>query len=107
MKKEKIYCEHCQTQTKYVIDNFARWHLKREHNMTMKEYYDLYMKKENEEKCKMCGKECFWENSTKGYCNYCSQECMRKDPDFKELHKKSVNSYDKKLADKRRRIYQR
>ena len=102
MTKEKIYCEHCKTQTKYVIDNFARWHLKKEHNMTMKEYYDLYMKKENEEFCKICGKVCFWENSTKGYCTYCSKECMYSDPDYRETVNASLQTYDREKANKKR-----
>lgn len=103
MSKEPIYCQHCQKQTKYGIDTFARWHLKKEHNMTMKEYYDLYMKKENEEFCKMCGEHCGWENSTKGYYTYCSPECMRIDPEWQESHKAGVNAQDKEAALEKRR----
>lgn len=32
-------------------------HLKFKHNMTMKEYYDKFLKKSNEGICPVCGKE--------------------------------------------------
>jgi len=102
MSKEKIFCHHCQTQTKYVIYNFPRWHLKREHNMCMKEYYDLYIKKESEDRCKMCEKTCFWENFSKGYCTYCSRECMYSDPVYQRNQKESLKKYDRKKANSRR-----
>ena len=45
MKKEKVFCLICNFQTNLTIDTFSRWHLKSQHNITMKEYYDLYLKK--------------------------------------------------------------
>lgn len=69
----------------------------------MKEYYDLYLKGPNEEKCKVCGEVCFWENSTKGYVTYCSKKCMRNDPDYNDNHKSGVNAQDKHLAAEKRR----
>lgn len=80
MSKELIFCLHCQTQTNLTSDNFSRCHLKKEHNMTVQEYYDLYLKKdENEGICVTCGKPTKFENMNKGYRERCSKECLRID----------------------------
>ena len=55
--KHKIFCKCCNTQTNYVIDVFARWHLKKYHNMTMKEYYDRFLKKDGEGIGVVCQKQ--------------------------------------------------
>lgn len=77
--KEKIFCKACNTQTEYVIDNFSRYHLKRFHPEieNLKHYYDLFLKKEGEGKCLICGKEVpvhSFRIST-GYQKFCSNKC--------------------------------
>lgn len=69
----------------------------------MKEYYDIYLKKENEEKCKICKSVCNWDGSTKGYRTYCSKICMESDQDYKDIHRKGVNSQDKLKAMEKRK----
>lgn len=103
MKKEPLFCQRCQIQTKYVIDSFARYHLLKEHNMTMKNYYDCYLKEKDEEKCINCGDICQWDNSVKGYRTYCSTKCMGSDLNFIEKCKKRSAAIDHvKAATKRK-----
>ena len=45
------------------------------HNLTKKEYYDKFLKKENEGICLRCGKETNFINIHSGYFKYCSCDC--------------------------------
>lgn len=64
-------------------------HLKKAHNLSLQEYYDLYLKENsNEGKCKLCGKETKF-NGLNGYNIYCSLKCSNNDPDVKEKKKKA------------------
>ena len=40
------------------------------------QYYDQYMKKENEEICPKCGKLNHFQNLNRGYTNYCCKSCQ-------------------------------
>ena len=74
--KEKIKCKMCENE-EYTADNFSRLHLKKVHNMSVKEYYNMFLKKENEDKCTNCSKYTAFDNMVKGYRKYCSQNCAR------------------------------
>ena len=56
-----------------------RTHIK-VHKLTSKEYYDRYIKKENEGICPICGKETKFLGILKGYRQYCSNKCHQNDP---------------------------
>ena len=53
-------------------------HLNEIHNMSLKEYYDKYKKKEGEGICPICGKETQFLGYTAGYNPTCSFECANK-----------------------------
>ena len=55
-------------------------HLNKNHNdWIIKEYYDKYLKKENEGNCYFCGRPAIFFNLTKGYHRICdSKECLGK-----------------------------
>lgn len=57
-------------------------HVHQTHNLTRKEYYDRYEKKENEGKCKSCGEETAFRSNR--YLAYCSQICYRSSIEFHE-----------------------
>lgn len=57
-------------------------HLSSVHNITSKDYYDLYMKKPGEGICKICGKETRFGRMCTGYSNYCSNKCRGLDNDI-------------------------
>jgi endogenous inhibitor of DNA gyrase (YacG/DUF329 family) len=66
-------CEICGREFK----NFRALakHL-RTHKITSKEYYDRFLKKENEGICPVCGKETNFKNIRKGYYKFCSHKCV-------------------------------
>ena len=92
--KEKIFCKCCNTQTNLVIDSFSRFHLKKIHNMSLKEYYDIYIKGENEGICLECGKETKFVSYKDGYNEFCSRECARKSKIVHNRIKEATNNID-------------
>lgn len=52
-------------------------HVMRSHNISVKEYYDRFMKSPNEGICKSCQKQTEFKTLTKGYRTTCSQKCSR------------------------------
>ncbi len=80
-----MICEICGME----FENFNRLsiHLSRTHKNTSKEYYDKYLKKENDGICLICGKKTKFENFK--YKIYCSSECSNKSEDKKEKRKKT------------------
>ena len=68
-------CEICKKQCKSHGTGF---HLKYYHNITFKEYYDLYLKKENEGFCLECGKPTKFQDGKHGYRQFCSLKCSNK-----------------------------
>lgn len=51
------------------------YHIAQSHKMTAKEYYDKYLKKENEGKCIVCGKDTEFNTIETGYKDTCSAKC--------------------------------
>ena len=50
-------------------------HLKQHHDIDYKTYYDKYLKIENEDKCRQCGKESIFINNCRGYLGVC-KDCF-------------------------------
>ena len=50
-------------------------HIKKDHQLSMKGYYDQYLRKEGEGICPVCGKPTQYLTLTKGYREYCSIKC--------------------------------
>lgn len=53
-------------------------HLKKDHNMTVKDLYDKYKKTDTEGVCKLCCKDTEFHNFEEGYQLYCSISCATK-----------------------------
>lgn len=68
-----MICPICKIEIKNPAPHFIHTH-----NTSVKEYYDEYLKKENEGNCKICGKETKF-NGFKGYRKYCSKQCSKLD----------------------------
>lgn len=68
--KIKYICKICS------IEFYSSLHLKT-HNITAKQYYDKYIKKDSEGLCKLCGKPTTFLKFSVGYLNYCSNKCAR------------------------------
>lgn len=70
------YCKICGD----AIGNFRIVsHLSAKHHVGAKQYYDTYFKKPLEEKCKTCGKPTNFISISRGYREFCSRTCARKD----------------------------
>lgn len=81
-------------------------HLKKEHNMTSKEYYDLYMKKPGEGICPICGKPTPFRRLCNGYQPHCSKSCGTANPKTKEKHEQTclLLHNDKKFSNRAQAI---
>lgn len=102
-EKEKIYCKICDTQTNLTIDSFSRYHLKPCHNITLKDYYDEVLKKEDEGNCLHCGKETKFLGYNHGYAKFCSQKHQRKSEYTRNKISESFKNRDTDKENEKRR----
>lgn len=78
--KDKNICKICNFKGSLHggMNGISR-HIRKIHNISLKEYYDLYFKKENDGICKTCNKETkFIDNFQFKYREYCNQSCISK-----------------------------
>lgn len=76
----KIKCELCGHES-----NKLGIHLHLSHpQITLKEYYDKYLKKPNEGKCLVCGKETEFLGLVSGYREHCCISCSQKSQKTKD-----------------------
>ena len=64
-----VQCEICQKYIKSLS------HHVKVHSLSIKEYYELYCRSENEGYCLVCGKQTKFYGINKGYNKYCSNMC--------------------------------
>ena len=83
-----IKCEICGKEFK----NYRTLgiHVKRIHNLTTKQYYDTFIKKEYEGNCLQCGKKTKFEYLSTGYRRFCSAKCFSNNPLIKEKKKETI-----------------
>lgn len=73
-----IKCKICGKTLKNNIS--LGLHIRNEHSMSSKEYYDKYLRKHDDEGvCKTCGKRTNFISFTRGYAEHCSKACTQKD----------------------------
>ena len=83
----------CQICGKIVGTKGLNKHFKT-HNISTKEYYDKYIKKDNEGICLNCGKPTKFTKFTIGYSKYCCQYCSGSSNIVKEKRKQTnINKY--------------
>ena len=70
--KDKTICKICGKNFKCL--NSLRTHFQI-HNLSSKQYYDQFFKKDNEGKCLECGKETDFKDINFGYRKFCSSKC--------------------------------
>ncbi len=72
-------CKKCNLST----DNATTlsFHARAQHKLSSKEYYDMYMKINNEDTCTVCGKYTRFKNISLGYGKTCSRACASVSPD--------------------------
>lgn len=90
-----LICQICKRE----CDGFKSLgtHISRTHK-NVNEYYDKFLKKENEGKCKVCGNDTKFYKLNIGYRTTCSQKCSRKLMNMSESRNKSKNTFLKKYG---------
>lgn len=68
-----MICQICNKE--FSSNRSLGIHVVHTHNISTKDYYDKYLKKENEGLCLNCKKEVNFRNLTKGYRMFCSKKC--------------------------------
>lgn len=68
-------CEICGKELSSIVGLSV--HLTKEHDISKKEYYDKFLKKEAEGKCYFCGNDAIFKDIKKGYHKICnSKKCL-------------------------------
>ena len=73
VKNNPMTCLICN-QT-FQNGNYLSAHIRFDEHITCKEYYDTYIKSDNEGKCLVCNKPTKYINFTRGYQMYCCRQC--------------------------------
>lgn len=64
-----MICQICGKEIK------SNCHISKKHHISVKEYYDTYIRQQNEGYCPVCGKETSFISISHGYHTYCSKRC--------------------------------
>lgn len=80
-------CEICRKE--FNTQTGLSGHIVKIHKLKRKDYYDKYLKKENEGKCLTCGKETKFTEFKKGYQKFCCMLCCNSDLERKEKIKRT------------------
>ena len=107
--KSDFTCKICDKSMSYKSIGS---HLKT-HNITLKEYYDKFLKSNNEGICLTCGKQTNFHNIKNGYFKFCNRACVNNNIDIQNKIKQvMINKYgkpyvfqNKELLDKREKTY--
>ena len=94
------------------LDNISKLskHIFYHHSeLSSKDYYDLYLKKENEEKCKICNSDTKFVNLGSGYMPTCSRKCgctyhrnkLKSDPEKYKIFIDKVKENQSKIWEER------
>lgn len=83
-----MLCQICNKE--YISIKALSSHIRQSHNISSKEYYDSYMKKENEGICLTCKKSTQFASLSSGYYSYCCNKCVGSNI---ELKKQRVNTF--------------
>ena len=67
-------------------------HIVKAHNVSIKEYYDTYIRKTDEGICPVCGKEAVFCNLNQGYKKYCSKRCATSDPSTQQQRLEKIKN---------------
>ena len=102
-----VQCKICGRE--FENGNYLSAHLKFEEHISGQEYYDTYLKNDNEGICLVCGKPTKYINFTRGYQKCCSQECnnsplSNKGKNISEI-KQSYTEEQKLCIKEKREIY--
>jgi hypothetical protein len=93
----KVICKIC-CKNNFSSKGSLSKHVTNCHDISSKQYYDLYIKRENEGICKNCKEETTYCDWSSGYRDCCSKECSSK-------LKWKEKDYRDKLIEKKKELY--
>lgn len=99
MNNDKLICKICSRE--FTLLRGLAYHIKIIHNMESKDYYDLYIKSNNDGMCKICGNITRYCGLKEGYCKYCSPKCSNQDPDVKNILKIKLKKWANTIEGKK------
>ena len=82
---EEIICEICGNKFKSQLA--ISCHIANKHHVDLKDYYDKYIKQDDEGICKTCGKPTKFDKMSKGYRRFCCYSCATKNNETQEKMK--------------------
>lgn len=105
-------CKICNSEFKNLKS--LSTHFNSKHGLNSKQYYDLYLLKENGDKCSVCGENTTFRNLGVGYLDNCSVGCRNLNKNIKrnywegkkqseETIKKRINSTNQELKELNRK----
>lgn len=71
-----LICKICNKEFEKYINLSA--HIAKFHKMNIRDYYDCYVKNENDGVCKFCGDPTSFRRLSEGYKIFCSHSCSSK-----------------------------
>ena len=80
-------CEICGKEYKNMKGLIA--HVRQVHDPTTQQYYDTYLRKENEGFCLECGKPTSYHGMIRGYSRFCCGRCVAKNKDVQNKSKQT------------------
>ena len=78
-KQINVVCQICNKE--FCGYSYLTAHIHKHHNISAQEYYDKFVKQENEEICPTCHGQNKFLNLGKGYTRYCSLKCSNSNKD--------------------------
>ena len=87
-----MYCHICEKDIECTAVEFSNRHLRVKHNISPREYYDLYIKEVNEGICSECGGDTRYVNISNGYRKYCSNKCSNNSKSVKSKKRNTLIS---------------
>ena len=86
---KQIICKICNFESNTHLFSHIRIH-----NMTIKQYYDLFLKIQGEGKCKVCCSDTKFNGLSSGYTIHCSYKCSNNNPEIiKKQTDKCIDRY--------------
>ena len=90
MKLNIFKCALCNDAKEYKRTCDFSHHIQYVHKIMPKEYYDKYLREQNEGICPICGKETTFRSLGMGYAKHCSTKCTSNDPKVREMHNNTM-----------------
>jgi len=87
--ENNMKCDICGSDIKNFIS--LGLHIRYNHiEYNMQRYYDTFLLKDKSKKCKYCGKELSFKGLSKGYGQFCSNDCSNKSEETKSKYKQKM-----------------